>query len=133
MQQEITRFAPDGAVAAASHLAAAAGLQMLNTGGNAADAAIAAAAAMAVTSPHMCGLGGDMFCLVVTEGRQPAALNASAGPDQAPTLTGCVPRGRGDMPFSHDVRSCLLWPGAARPELDQDQDADGHQQPGGKQ
>ena len=133
MQQEITRFAPDGAVAAASHLAAAAGLQMLNTGGNAADAAIAAAAAMAVTSPHMCGLGGDMFCLVVTEGRQPAALNASGRAGSGADPDRLRAEGRGDMPFSHDVRSCLLWPGAARAELDQDQDADGHQQPGGKQ
>ena len=67
----ITRYAPTGAVAAANHLAATAGLQMLRQGGNAADAAIAAAAAMAVTGSHMCGLGGDLLAVVVGDGQQP--------------------------------------------------------------
>ncbi|HLK02530.1 MAG TPA: gamma-glutamyltransferase, partial [Streptosporangiaceae bacterium] len=73
----ITRYAPAGAVAAASHLAASAGLRMLQNGGNAADAVIAAAAVMAVTSPHMCGLGGDLFALVIAGNDGPVALNAS--------------------------------------------------------
>jgi len=60
----ITRYAPNGAVAAANHLAATAGLQLLRQGGNAADAAVAAAAVMAVTGSHMCGLGGDAFWLI---------------------------------------------------------------------
>ena len=77
----ITRYAPGGAVAAASHLAAEAGLRMLQRGGNAADAAIAAAAAMAVVAPHMCGLGGDLFALVAggqDASAAPAALTFSA-------------------------------------------------------
>ena len=44
---------------------------MLQRGGNAADAAIAAAAAMAVIASHMCGLGGDLLALVAG-GRTPA-------------------------------------------------------------
>ncbi|MGZ4273343.1 MAG: gamma-glutamyltransferase, partial [Solirubrobacteraceae bacterium] len=72
-----TRYAPTGAVAAANHLAAHAGAAMLQRGGNAVDAAIAAAAAMTVTSPHMCGLGGDLFAVVVAPGAAPATLNAS--------------------------------------------------------
>src|SRR5215831_16210275 len=55
-----THYAPGGAVAAAHHLAAAAGVGMLDRGGNAADAAIAAGTVMAVVAPHMCGLGGDL-------------------------------------------------------------------------
>lgn len=104
----LTRYAPTAAVAAASHLAATAGLRMLQRGGNAADAAIATAAAMAVTSPHMCGLGGDLFALVVDGNQPPAALNASgrsgsgADPDELRSA------GARQMPFLHDIRSVTV-------------------------
>ncbi|MGZ4245543.1 MAG: gamma-glutamyltransferase family protein [Solirubrobacteraceae bacterium] len=103
-----TRYAPTGAVAAANHLAAHAGAAMLQRGGNAVDAAIAAAAAMTVTSPHMCGLGGDLFAVVVAPGAAPATLNASgragAGAD-AERLRG---EGRDRMPFHDDVRAVTV-------------------------
>lgn len=104
----LTRYAPTGAVAAANHLAAQAGASMLARGGNAADAAVAAGAAMAVTSPHMCGLGGDAFAVVIAPGQAPAALNASgragAGSDAA-RLRG---EGLTEMPFRDDVRSVTV-------------------------
>ena len=64
-------------VVATSHpLAAQAGLQALQLGGNAMDAAIAAAAAMTICEPCSNGLGSDLFCLV-WDGRKLHGLNAS--------------------------------------------------------
>lgn len=78
--------AQNGIVAASQTLASVAGLRMLLNGGNAIDAAIAAAATLNVVEPMSTGIGGDMFALVWIEreqkiyalngsGRAPAALN----------------------------------------------------------
>ncbi|NDQ56547.1 MAG: gamma-glutamyltransferase [Acidipila sp.] len=53
-----------GIVAAESPLAAQAGAAVLAKGGSAADAAVAANAAMGVVSPMMNGMGGDLFAIV---------------------------------------------------------------------
>ncbi|KAI9222211.1 nucleophile aminohydrolase [Blastocladiella britannica] len=50
-------------VASSQPLATHAGVRILEQGGNAADAAVAVAAALNVTEPGSCGVGGDMFCL----------------------------------------------------------------------
>lgn len=57
-------YARHGMVAAAQPLATAAGLEVLANGGNAVDAAIAAALVDAVTMPASCGVGGDLFAIV---------------------------------------------------------------------
>ena len=78
-------MARNGMVATSQPLAAMAGLRILMAGGNAADAAVATAAALNVTEPTSTGLGGDCFALfhdaktlAVTalngSGRAPAAL-----------------------------------------------------------
>ena len=63
-------------------LAAQAGLRMLHQGGNAVDAAIAAAAAMTLVEPVSNGLGSDAFC-ILWDGQQLHGLNASGPAPQA--------------------------------------------------
>ena len=64
----MTRHATGGMVSSIDHLASEAGVACLRSGGSAADAAVAASAVLAVTSPHMCGMGGDLFALVSVPG-----------------------------------------------------------------
>lgn len=53
----------NGIIACTQPLAAQAGQRVLRAGGNAADAAVAVAAALNMTEPASTGIGGDMFCL----------------------------------------------------------------------
>jgi gamma-glutamyltranspeptidase/glutathione hydrolase len=77
-----------GAVVAPHYLATAAGLHVLQNGGNAVDAAIATNAVLGVVMPNACGIGGDAFWLIWdAAGKRQVALNGSgrapAGVDAA--------------------------------------------------
>jgi oxamate amidohydrolase len=65
-----------GMVSAPHPLAAQAGLAVLREGGNAIEAAVAAAATCAVVAPHRNGLGGDGFWLIHEPGKIPMCIDA---------------------------------------------------------
>jgi gamma-glutamyltranspeptidase len=71
-----TPTALGGMVVAPHHLAAQAGRDVLRDGGNAVEAMVAAAAAIAVVYPHMNAIGGDGFWLIHEPGREPVAIDA---------------------------------------------------------
>lgn len=78
-----TTWATNGVVASPHYLASQAGLRILQEGGNAVDAAIAANAVLNVVYPHQCHTGGDLFAMVWHPGeRRVFGLNSS-GPAPA--------------------------------------------------
>jgi gamma-glutamyltranspeptidase/glutathione hydrolase len=102
----------DGMVATSQPLAVAAGLEILSQGGNAADAAVATAAALNVTEPTSTGIGGDAFALYFqAESGQVTALNASGRAPQALTLERLEKEGLADeLPPFHPYT--ITVPGA---------------------
>ena len=82
--QRFPIYARGGMVNCSSPQASAAGLQVLQNGGNAIDAAVAAAAALTVTEPTANGLGSDAFALVWSEKEKRLFGLNSSGP--APIL-----------------------------------------------
>jgi len=89
----------NGIVAAESPLAAQAGVNILERGGNAVDAAIAANAVMGVVAPMMNGIGGDLFVMVYdAKANKLYGLNASGWAPKALTPEFLHKQGLRDMP-----------------------------------
>lgn len=101
-----------GMVAASQPLAVAAGLELLRRGGNAADAAVATAAALNVTEPTSTGIGGDCFALYFDAAtKKISALNGSGRAPAALTLDLLKRQGFGELPPYH--AHTVTVPGAA--------------------
>ena len=97
-------YSRSGIVATSQPLATAAGIEILSKGGNAADAAVAAAAALNVTEPTSTGIGGDMFALYFdAQTKQVTALNGSGRAPSALTLERLKREGllADSLPFYH--------------------------------
>ncbi|MGB7848371.1 MAG: gamma-glutamyltransferase [Candidatus Acidiferrum sp.] len=88
-----------GIVAAESPLSAQAGVRILESGGNAVDAAIATNAMMGVVSPMMNGIGGDLFAIVYdAKANKIYGLNASGWAPKGLTLEALHKQGLREMP-----------------------------------
>jgi len=97
-----------GMVASSQPLATAAGLELLGRGGNAADAAVATAAALAVTEPASTGPGGDMFCLYYDAAT--GSVSALNGSGRAPV--GLTLERVGALPLPPEHPHTVTVPGA---------------------
>jgi gamma-glutamyltranspeptidase/glutathione hydrolase len=108
-QQRNSVFAKKGMVTTAQPLAAQAGLDILKNGGNAIDAAIAAAACLTVVEPTSNGIGSDAFAIIWTKGKL-HGLNASGVAPQGISIEAIRARGFDTIP-AHGLEPVMV-PGA---------------------
>src|SRR5215211_3240757 len=94
--------------ATADQLATQSAMEVFTRGGNAVDAAIAANAAIAVTGPHLCGLGGDLFAIVRTRDGELAGLNATGRAGSGADTAVLRAEGHTVMPLRHDIRAATV-------------------------
>jgi gamma-glutamyltranspeptidase/glutathione hydrolase len=89
----------NGIVASESPLASEAGVRILESGGNAVDAAIATNAMMGVVEPMMNGIGGDLFAIVYdAKANKLYGLNASGWAPRGLTIDFLQKQGLKEMP-----------------------------------
>src|SRR5262250_2360554 len=100
-----------GIVASESPLASQAGVRILESGGNAVDAAIATNATMGVVEPMMNGIGGDLFAIVYdAKANKLYGLNASGWAPKGLTIEFLQKQGLKEMP-QHGINAVTV-PGA---------------------
>lgn len=103
-------MAERGMVATSHPAAALMGVETLRRGGSAADAAVAAALALGVCEPHMCGIGGDCFALVHVPDRDVEALNGSGRAPEAASAQRLRAKGARAVPLRSP--EAVTMPGA---------------------
>jgi len=97
-------LARNGIIATSQPLASAAGLKVLQAGGNAIDAAVTAAAVLSVVEPTMNGVGGDLFAIVYdAKTKSVHALNASGRAPAAATPEEFRRRGLDAIPYRGEL------------------------------
>jgi gamma-glutamyltranspeptidase/glutathione hydrolase len=98
-------------VASPHHLASRVGLEVLASGGNAVDAAVATNLALGVVVPYLCGYGGDLFALVWSDGL--FGYNGSGRAPRSATIEPVQAAARSDrMPVSGPLS--VTVPGAVQ-------------------
>ncbi|CAM5797549.1 MULTISPECIES: gamma-glutamyltransferase [Brevibacillus] len=106
-----TTMSPNGMVTAPHYLATAAALKTLEEGGNAVDAAIAAASTLAVVYPHYTSIGGDNFWLIYNaKTKEVRALNGSGRAGEKATIEYYKKKGYEKIP-SRGYESANTVPG----------------------
>lgn len=89
----------NGVIATSQPLASAAGLQVLQAGGNAIDAVVTAAAVLAVVEPTMTGIGGDVFAIVYdAKTKTLRGLNSSGRAGSNANADALIAKGLTQMP-----------------------------------
>ncbi|MCV6598010.1 MAG: gamma-glutamyltransferase family protein [Mangrovicoccus sp.] len=100
------------AMTAPHRLTALVGRDVLEAGGSAIEAMVAAAASIAVTYPHMNGIGGDAFWLIKRPGQAPIALQGCGGAAALATPEWYTNQGFDQMLPSRGPLAALTVPGA---------------------
>ena len=101
MGRRSTVYAPRNAAATSQPLATAAALEIMQQGGNAIDGAVAAAAVLNVTEPHMTGMGGDAFSIVwLAETGELVGIDASGRSGSGMSVEALRARGHDRVPGS---------------------------------
>src|SRR6516225_9158370 len=97
-------MARNGVIATSQPLATGAGLRVLQSGGNAIDAAVTAAAVLSVVEPTMNGPGGDLFAIVYSaKDHTVHGLNASGRAPALATLDEFTRRGLAHIPLRGEL------------------------------
>ncbi len=110
--QSSNPMAVHGMVTTPHYLATQAGIDILRKGGNAVDAAIAAAVTLTVVSPHMCTPGGDNFWLIFNgKNGELRGLNASGRAGEKATINFYLSQGMNVIP-SRGYLAANTVPGA---------------------
>jgi len=100
-------------VASSQPLASEAGIRILKQGGNAADAAVATAAALNVTEPCSTGIGGDCFCLYYdNKTKAVSGINASGRAPEELNIEVLAELGISESLPPHSIHTITI-PGAA--------------------